>query len=71
MVISEQSLNLSPAELINQLRRDGSPCGTVSEFVEQVRKRVDAGVSRFYFQLLTPEDTSLIELLADTLKLGF
>ena len=70
-VISEQSLNLTPAELISQLRGDGSPCGTVSEFVEQVRKRIDAGVSRFYFQLLTPEDTSLIELLADTLKQGF
>jgi alkanesulfonate monooxygenase SsuD/methylene tetrahydromethanopterin reductase-like flavin-dependent oxidoreductase (luciferase family) len=67
-VISNQSMNMTSKEFVNQLRHAGSPCGSPDEFAGQVGKRIDSGVNRFYFQFLAPDDFALMELLADTLK---
>ncbi len=60
--------SLSPKEVLDRLRARNAPCGTVDDFVEQVRGILDSGVQRIYFQTLVPENTAMIELLADTLK---
>ena len=70
-VVSEQVMTTSAGEFMGQLRKAGSPCGLVDEFVEQVGKRFDSGLTRFYFQYLVPNDISQMELLADALKRGF
>lgn len=61
---------LSPSDLLMRLKAREAPCGTVEEFVDQLRQRIDAGVSKLYFQTLVPENRQMVELLADTLKSG-
>ena len=58
----------SPGEIISRMKRRGAPCGTVQEFVDQLRLREDSGFKRVYFQTLAPRNTEMVELLADTLK---
>jgi alkanesulfonate monooxygenase SsuD/methylene tetrahydromethanopterin reductase-like flavin-dependent oxidoreductase (luciferase family) len=58
----------SPEALLERIRKMGAPCGTPEEFSHQVGALLDAGIQRFYFQLLVPENTKMIELLASTLK---
>ncbi len=60
--------NITPQEVLKRLRARSAPCGTVEQFVEQVRDIHDSGVERIYFQALVPENTAMLELLADTLK---
>lgn len=60
----------SPKEVLERLRARDAPCGTVDDFVDQVRARADAGLNRVYFQTLVPENTQMTELLADTLGSG-
>jgi len=62
---------VSPQELLKRIRGRNAPCGTAEDFLEQVRAKVDAGMGRIYFQTLVPENTGMIELLADTLRRGF
>jgi hypothetical protein len=62
---------LSPQELLERIRGRNAPCGIPEDFLEQVRAKVDAGIGRIYFQTLVPENTGMIELLADTLRRGF
>ena len=69
-VVSTQSMKFSAAEYLGKLRKNGSPCGRVDEFTQQIGKRVDLGLNRFYFQFLVPNDMPQMELLADTLKHG-
>jgi alkanesulfonate monooxygenase SsuD/methylene tetrahydromethanopterin reductase-like flavin-dependent oxidoreductase (luciferase family) len=59
---------ISPREVIARMRGRGAPCGTVQEVVDQLRSKADAGFKRVYFQTLVPQNTVMIELLADTLK---
>jgi alkanesulfonate monooxygenase SsuD/methylene tetrahydromethanopterin reductase-like flavin-dependent oxidoreductase (luciferase family) len=70
LLISKLGFDESPQELLKRIRARNAPCGTVEEFVEQVRAKTDAGIQKFYFQTLVPENTAMIELLADTLKRG-
>jgi len=70
-VVSEQSMAITAKEFLDQVRRRGSPCGLTGDFVAQLGKRFDSGLGRFYFQFLTPKDTSQMESLADTLRQGF
>jgi len=70
-VVTTHSMPYSAAEYLGRLRKNGSPCGTVDEFAEQVGRRVDSGTNKFYFQLLVPEDTAMMELLAETLSRQF
>lgn len=70
-VVAAHSMRYSAAEYLARLRKNGSPCGTVDEFVEQVGRRIDSGTCKFYFQLLIPEDTAMMELLAETLGRQF
>ncbi len=58
----------SADELMKRMNARGAAMGTPDEFVDRVRAKMDAGVSRIYFQVLVPENTSMIELLADTLR---
>ena len=50
------------------MKARSAPCGTVQEFVDQLRSRADSGFKRVYFQTLVPQNTAMVELLADTLK---
>ena len=59
---------LSAKELVKRIRDRDAPCGTVEEFVGHVNGKLDKGVQKIYFQTLVPENTGMIELLADTLK---
>lgn len=56
---------------LDELRRRGVPCGRKDEFIEQVKSFKEAGVQRFYFDILDPKDKQMIELLTDTLKATF
>jgi alkanesulfonate monooxygenase SsuD/methylene tetrahydromethanopterin reductase-like flavin-dependent oxidoreductase (luciferase family) len=67
---SKLGQSLSPKEVVERLNARRAPCGTVSDFVEQVRGVVESGVQKVYFQTLVPENIGMIELLADTLKRG-
>lgn len=57
-----------PSEVLARLKARNAPCGTEDEFVEQVRGIIDSGVQKVYFQTLVPENTGMVELLADTVK---
>jgi alkanesulfonate monooxygenase SsuD/methylene tetrahydromethanopterin reductase-like flavin-dependent oxidoreductase (luciferase family) len=51
-----------------KLRDRGVLCGTVDEFVAQLNTFIEAGVQKFYFQVLDPQDKPMLELLTQTLK---
>jgi alkanesulfonate monooxygenase SsuD/methylene tetrahydromethanopterin reductase-like flavin-dependent oxidoreductase (luciferase family) len=59
---------ISPNDVIARMKARAAPCGTVQEFVDQLRSMADSGFKRVYFQTLVPQNTAMIELLADTLK---
>ena len=61
---------ISAKEVIARMKARGAPCGTVQEFVDQLRSMADSGFKRVYFQTLVPQNTAMVELLADTLKGG-
>lgn len=58
----------SPRDVIARMKARGAPCGTVQEFVDQLRFKSDSGFKRVYFQTLAPQNTEMLALLADTLK---
>lgn len=68
---SKLGQEVSPRELLKRIRSRNAPCGTPEDFLEQVRAKMDAGIGKFYFQTLVPENTAMIKLLADTLRDGF
>jgi alkanesulfonate monooxygenase SsuD/methylene tetrahydromethanopterin reductase-like flavin-dependent oxidoreductase (luciferase family) len=68
---SKLGQEISPQELLKRIRSRDAPCGTPEDFLERVRAKMDAGIGRIYFQTLVPENTAMIELLADTLRGGF
>ncbi|MDA4124936.1 MAG: LLM class flavin-dependent oxidoreductase [Thaumarchaeota archaeon] len=68
--VSKFGSGISAQDLLKRLRARNAPCGTPEEFVEHLRAKIDSGFQKFYFQTLVPENTSMIELLADTLKRG-
>ena len=59
---------ISPHDVIARMKARGAPCGMVQEFVDQLRSMADSGFKRIYFQTLVPQNTEMIELLADALK---
>jgi len=59
---------ISSDDVVARLKARGAPCGTVQEFVDQLRSMADSGFKRVYFQTFVPQNTAMIELLADTLK---
>jgi len=59
---------ISPRDVIARMKARGAPCGTVEEFVDQLRSKSDSGFKRVYFQTLAPQNTDMMALLADTLK---
>jgi alkanesulfonate monooxygenase SsuD/methylene tetrahydromethanopterin reductase-like flavin-dependent oxidoreductase (luciferase family) len=61
----------TPEELIKRMKSRGAACGTPDELVAAISRKLEAGVQRFYFQTLVPENTAMTELLADTLKDNF
>ena len=69
--IARMGTPVTPAELLQRIRSRGAFCGSPDDFLKAIRSRVDAGVERFYFQVLVPENTRMTELLAETLKKGF
>ena len=68
--VAKLSMDISPQDLVARAKSRGVPCGTVDEFVKQLRARTDSGIQRIYFQALVPENTGMLELLADTLRSG-
>ncbi len=65
---SKTGEDIHPQEVLKRLTLRGAPCGTVEEFLAQVRGINDTGVQKIYFQTLAPENKPMLELLADTLK---
>ena len=51
-----------------EIRKNGGLCGTVDEFTSQLTDFTEAGVEKFYFQILDTEDKEMVDLLANTLK---
>jgi alkanesulfonate monooxygenase SsuD/methylene tetrahydromethanopterin reductase-like flavin-dependent oxidoreductase (luciferase family) len=65
----EKRRGLEPGTLTPQaLSSRGIISGTRSELVSELGSRVDAGISRFYFQILNPEDKESIDALTDALR---
>lgn len=60
--------DIPPQEVLSRLRTRNAPCGTPEQFITRVRAIFDSGVEKLYFQALDPDNTSMIELLADTLR---
>ena len=58
----------SPQDVLLRLKERSAPCGLPDEFVERLRAIHDSGAKKVYFQTLVPENTAMIDLLADTLK---
>ncbi len=56
---------------IERVKQNGAFCGTVEEFVSQMNERREAGIERFYFQLLDTRNKEMVELLTETLKREF
>ena len=50
------------------LRERGVLCGTVDEFTSQVKDLSKAGIKKFYFQILNPQDKEMVSLLTSTLR---
>ncbi len=55
-------------ELFKRLQSRGALFGTPGRIVEVLTEKVEAGVEKFYFQTLVPQNTAMTELLAETLK---
>jgi len=53
------------------VRRRGILCGTVDEFMGQLKELVEAGVQKFYFRISDRNDTQMVDLLTDCLRGGF
>jgi len=53
---------------IEMLRGRGAFLGTVKEFVGQVNERLEAGIQKFYFQILNTQNREMVNLLTRTLK---
>jgi alkanesulfonate monooxygenase SsuD/methylene tetrahydromethanopterin reductase-like flavin-dependent oxidoreductase (luciferase family) len=58
-------------EVLKRIRAKGVICGDAENFVAEVNKRRDAGIQRFYFQVLDPKDMGMLDLLVQTLKNRF
>lgn len=66
--VSNMGMSISPNDLLARLREREAPCGLVEDFVDRVRQKSDAGVSKLYFQTLAPDNREMVEMLADSLK---
>ena len=56
---------------VELLRGRGAFIGTVAEFVGQVNERLEAGIQKFYFQILNTQNKAMVNLLTRTLKEEF
>jgi alkanesulfonate monooxygenase SsuD/methylene tetrahydromethanopterin reductase-like flavin-dependent oxidoreductase (luciferase family) len=65
---SKLGQDISPQEVLDRLKARGAACGTVEDFLEQVRAINDSGVQKIYFQALVPENKPMLELLADAME---
>jgi alkanesulfonate monooxygenase SsuD/methylene tetrahydromethanopterin reductase-like flavin-dependent oxidoreductase (luciferase family) len=66
--VSKLKQDASPQEVLRRLKSRGAPCGTVEEFLNQVRAIYDSGVQKIYFQALVPENKPMLELLAEAVE---
>ena len=69
--IKKLGQTVTPDELVRRLKTRGAPCGTAEEVVAAVERKLRAGVQKFYFQTLVPENASMTEQLADAIKGAF
>jgi len=56
---------------MNWIKERGGFCGTTEEFVSEVNQRREAGIQKFYFQILNTKNRRMVELLTRTLKEEF
>ncbi len=63
-----RGLGSNPHDIAKKLREGGRLCGLPEDFVSQLREKITSGVQKFYFQVLDPEDTEMVDTLTDTLK---
>jgi alkanesulfonate monooxygenase SsuD/methylene tetrahydromethanopterin reductase-like flavin-dependent oxidoreductase (luciferase family) len=50
------------------LRKHEVFCGDTDEFISQMKGFTEAGVDRFYFDILNPNDKHMVDLLTMTLR---
>ena len=67
MQLSKFGSELSPQDLFKRLATRNAPCGRPEDLVAKLNEKREAGIDRFYFQTLVPENTGMIRLLAETL----
>jgi alkanesulfonate monooxygenase SsuD/methylene tetrahydromethanopterin reductase-like flavin-dependent oxidoreductase (luciferase family) len=53
---------------IDELQKHGVPCGTADEIRSQLNQLEKAGVDRFYFDILDPKDTEMVDLLSHAMR---
>jgi alkanesulfonate monooxygenase SsuD/methylene tetrahydromethanopterin reductase-like flavin-dependent oxidoreductase (luciferase family) len=66
-----RGLSPDPDETAKQLVSEGRLCGLVNDFVNQMNEKIDAGIQKFYFQVIDPKDKDMVETLTRTLKTKF
>jgi len=69
--LSKLGQTATPEELLKRFKARGAPCGSPDELAAAIARKLEAGIQKFYFQTLAPENTAMVELLADTLKSNF
>jgi alkanesulfonate monooxygenase SsuD/methylene tetrahydromethanopterin reductase-like flavin-dependent oxidoreductase (luciferase family) len=67
----KRGLSSDSDQAARKLREEGRLCGVVDEFVDQMNEKIDAGIQKFYFQILDPRDKDMVETLTHTVKTKF
>jgi alkanesulfonate monooxygenase SsuD/methylene tetrahydromethanopterin reductase-like flavin-dependent oxidoreductase (luciferase family) len=68
---TNRGLSSDPDQVERQLRQEGRLCGLVNEFVDQMNEKINAGIEKYYFQVLDPKDKYMVDTLTHTLKTKF
>jgi alkanesulfonate monooxygenase SsuD/methylene tetrahydromethanopterin reductase-like flavin-dependent oxidoreductase (luciferase family) len=64
----EMGYSVSADTYIQNMKNRGAIVGTCRDFKDEIRKRIEWGIEKFYFQIVKPKDRKTIELLASTLR---
>jgi alkanesulfonate monooxygenase SsuD/methylene tetrahydromethanopterin reductase-like flavin-dependent oxidoreductase (luciferase family) len=68
---TKRGFSPDPDQAAKEIKEEGRLCGLVHEFADQLNEKIDAGIEKFYFQVLDPKDKDMVETLSHTLKTKF
>ncbi|GEM_PF-601113 len=63
-----RNINDSSEVVIKNLRARGIICGTSEEVIAEIVARNNAGVDKFYFQIIDTKDREMVDTLTETLR---